>query len=113
MGDVTTSSAIILLEVKFSNDAGGEAKRRRATIKCELYKKGETEPFTDPIEKEFPSRSPKVRIQPKRFLFIKSSSRLSTLLNWILIQIMWLYFMVLTLRRLGRCLHCSRPRKRR
>ena len=29
-------------------------------IKLELYKKGETEPFTDPIEKEFPSRSPKV-----------------------------------------------------
>ena len=60
MGEVTASSAIILLEVKFSNDNGDYAKRRRASIKCELYKKGETKPFTDPIEKEFQSRSPKV-----------------------------------------------------
>ena len=73
MGEVTSSSAIILLEVKFSNDTGSETQRRRVTIKCELFKKGETEPFTDTLEKEFPSRSPQVRIQWRRCLLIITS----------------------------------------
>ena len=73
MGEVTSSSAIILLEVKFSNNTVSETQRRRVTIKCELFKKGDTEPFTDPLEKEFPSRSPQVRIWWRRCLLIITS----------------------------------------
>ena len=113
MGEVTSSSAIILLEVKFSNNTGSETQRRRVTIKCELFKKGESEPFTDPLEKEFPSRSPQVRIQWRRCLLSLLIQRLSILLIWILTQSMWLFFMVSTLRRLGRCLPCSRLRRKR
>ena len=59
VGEVTSTEAVILLEVKRKDSESGKADLGKSAVRCDLYCKGDTAP-THSLALDLPSRQPRV-----------------------------------------------------